>query len=99
VIAGSIAAHSSATLELLKHDPSAVIGFTLLGAASVPLFHMHSKLEKFGVSNFGSAPQWQNPTHYVSDARCHGWSVRPAYFFWISLVAGTAFLAYGMFHL
>ncbi len=97
--AASIAALASTTLELLKHDPWPVIGFGLLGASAVLFFHMHFKLEKLGLSNFGSATQWQNPTRYVSEARRYGWSMWPAYFFWISLIAGIAFLAYGMFHL
>ena len=99
MIASSIAALTYPTLELLKHDPWPVIGFAMLGASSVLFFHMHSKLERFGLSNLGSAAQWQNPSRYLGEARRHGWSVWPAYLFWISLVGGIAFLVYGMFHL
>jgi hypothetical protein len=99
VTAASIAALASTALELLKHDPWPVIGFALLGASSVLFFHMHFKLEKFGLSNFGSAAQWQNPSRYVSEARRRGWPEWPPYLFWISLIAGIIFLVYGMFHL
>jgi hypothetical protein len=83
-------------LELFKHDPWPVIGIALLGASSGLFFHMHSRLEKLGLSNLGAAAQRQNPSRYLSEARRRGWPAWPAYLFWPLLVAGVACLVYGI---
>ena len=92
----------TSSLDFARHDPWAVIGFSLIGASGVVCFHTYLRLERCGVE-IPRSTTWARivviPRVYLRGRSMHGWAAWPAYLVWISAVAGFATLLIGFIRL
>jgi hypothetical protein len=91
---------------MMKHDPTVVAGWLLIGSSSVFYIHVHLKMVRAGYkTSFDvlrgplSAKGLETPTQYLKVRAKHGWSPWPVYMFLPCLLAGIALLIFGMFRL
>ena len=96
---------SRAFLYLLRHDPLAVVGGTLIGAATIFCLHVLLKLERAGDRSYlngislpGSI-MFTIPRAYMKHARLGRWSRWPLYLVWLCGGLGTILLVIGLIRL
>jgi hypothetical protein len=88
------------TVGLARHDPLVVLGFLLFGLCGWASAHIQLKLVRAGYDRPVSGRLMVTfPRKYLEVSAQHGWSPWPAYLVWISVLAGAASLAVGLFRL
>src|SRR4029077_6689948 len=88
------------TVGLARHDPLVVLGFLLFGLCGWASAHILLKLVRAGYDGpVSGRPIVTLPRKYLEVRAAHGWSPWPAYLVWISVLAGAASLAVGLFRL
>lgn len=83
---------------VLRNDPLPVLGFVLIGAASVFFFHIQSVMAKAGhkVHFFSAFQDIGLPGEYLKLRSREGWSAWPAYLVSPCSIAGALLLFVGL---
>lgn len=92
----------NAVVYMLRHDPTVVAGFSLVGVAAVLFFHVLLQMDRAGLrslSFFLPAKNWSVPVQYLKVRKQYGWSPWPVYLLWPCLLGGVACLVVGLFQL
>jgi len=88
---------------MARHDPAAIVGILLLGAAGFLFVHVDLKMLRAGheISKtlLGRWNRWDVLSKYLKVRAEHGWSPWPVYMTAPCFVLGFARLVYGLIHL
>lgn len=85
-----------------RHDPAAILGFSLIGCFAVLYYHVQIKMLRAGyITSYDFSPYrgWAAPFRYLKVRAKHDWSPWPAYLLFPCLIAGVALLVFGLFRL
>jgi hypothetical protein len=91
-----------AVLYMLRHDPTVVAGFALVGVAGFLFFHVLLQMDRVGLRSnafFVPSKNWVVPAQYLKVRKKYGWSAWPVYLLWPCLVGGVVCLVVGLFRL
>ena len=88
---------------MARHDPAAIVGILLLGAAGFLFVHVELKMLRARHENsktlLGRWTRWDVLSKYLKVRAEHGWSPWPVYMTAPCFVLGFARLVYGLIHL
>ena len=90
----------SSIIEIVRHDPLAVLGFLFIGFSGWAFFHVYLKLQRSGAEMPQGMPMSLLvliPRAYLRERARYGWPTWPAYIVWISALVGFAVLVAGLF--
>jgi hypothetical protein len=91
---------------MVKHDPTVVAGWLLIGSSAVFYIHVQLKMVRAGYKTSLdvlrgplSAKGLKTPAQYLKVRAKHGWSPWPIYLFLPCLLTGISLLVFRLFHL